>query len=668
MKDTIENILKQMTLEEKATLLTGDANMLTHAIERLGIPALHLADGPHGTRLEPEKNCTHFPNLCNVGCCWSTETARKMGRALADECIHNGINMLLGPGINIKRHILCGRNFEYLSEDPVLAGELAAAYIEGLQEGGVSASLKHYAVNSQEKYREALSAEIDERTLREIYLRGFEIAVKKSAPDTVMCAYNKINAVWCSENKHLLTEILKDEWGYDGVVVSDWGAVHDISRAIAAGLDLQMPRNARIEEQLKDGLEEGKVTMEEIDNAVRRMLHLIFRRTPPSITYDRERQHEIAREIASDGIVLLKNEHDILPLSEEKYKKIAVVGEFAVSPLIAGQGSAEVLQSPEYIDSPLAELQKRLPGVEFKFIEAYKKGAFSDTMLWPKQRAFAEEFEDADLVLYFMGSMTGEDTENFDRRSAYLNENFELYIRTALRHGKKTAVVLQNGGAILFGEHLSRTDAVVEMWLGGESAGSAIADVLCGIVNPSGKLSETFPTCMRQDLEYPGNGLILEYKERFDVGYRYYDKHPEEIRFPFGHGLSYTTFAYSDLQVSEEDLSVTFTLTNTGDRDGAEVVQLYVGDPICNVVRPIKELKKFEKIFLRAGESRRIRFTLSAEDLSYYNTTVHDWVVENGRYDLYVGSSSRDIRLTGALLYKKQMPYTMQQTGESMIG
>ena len=243
-----------------------------------------------------------------------------------------------------------------------------------------------------------------------------------------------------------------------------------------------------------------------------------------------------------------------------------------------------------------------------------------------------------------------------------------MYIRTALRHGKKTAVVLQNGGAILFGEHLSRTDAVVEMWLGGESAGSAIADVLCGIVNPSGKLSETFPTCMRQDLEYPGNGLILEYKERFDVGYRYYDKHPEEILFPFGHGLSYTTFAYSDLQVSEEDLSVTFTLTNTGDRDGAEVVQLYVGDPICNVVRPIKELKKFEKIFLRAGESRRIRFTLSAEDLSYYNTTVHDWVVENGRYDLYVGSSSRDIRLTGALLYKKQMPYTMQQTGESMIG
>lgn len=668
MSNTIEAIVQQMTFEEKASLLTGDANMLTHAVERLGIPALNLADGPHGTRLAPEKNCTHFPNLCNLGSCWSTENAKKMGRALADECIHHGIHMLLGPGINIKRHILCGRNFEYLSEDPVLAGELAAAYINGLQEGGVSAALKHFAVNSQEKYREALSAEIDERTLREIYLRGFEIAVKKSNPDTVMCAYNKINAVWCSENKHLLTEILKDEWSYDGVVVSDWGAVHDISRAVAAGLDLQMPRNGRIVEQLKDGLEKGKVTMEDIDNAVRRMLHLLYRRSPKPIEYDRDRQHEIAREIAADGIVLLKNKDAILPLTEEKYKKIAVVGEYAVSPLIGGQGSAEVLQSPEYTDSPLAELQKRLPGVEIQYIEGYKKSEFSDTMLWPKRHAFAKEIEDADLILYFMGAMTSEDTEYFDRRSAYLNENFELYIRTAQQHGKKTVVVLQSGGAILFGEHLNRVDAVAEMWLAGESAGGAIADVLCGVVNPSGKLAETFPTCMRRDLEYPGNGLVLEYKERFDVGYRYYDKHPEEILFPFGHGLSYTTFAYSDLLVSQEDLSVSFTLTNTGDRDGAEVVQLYVGDPICNVVRPIKELKKFEKIFLHAGESRRVCFTLSAENLAYYNTTVHDWVVENGLYDLYIGSSSRDIRLTDALFYKKQMPYTMQQTGESMIG
>ena len=369
MSNTIEAIVQQMTFEEKASLLTGDANMLTHAVERLGIPALNLADGPHGTRLAPEKNCTHFPNLCNLGSCWSTENAKKMGRALADECIHHDIHMLLGPGINIKRHILCGRNFEYLSEDPVLAGELAAAYINGLQEGGVSASLKHFAVNSQEKYREALSAEIDERTLREIYLRGFEIAVKKSNPDTVMCAYNKINAVWCSENKHLLTEILKDEWSYDGVVVSDWGAVHDISRAVAAGLDLQMPRNGHIVEQLKDGLEKGKVTMEDIDNAVRRMLHLLYRRSPKPIEYDRDRQHEIAREIAADGVVLLKNKDAILPLTEEKYKKIAVVGEYAVSPLIGGQGSAEVLQSPEYTDSPLAELQKRLPGVEIQYID-----------------------------------------------------------------------------------------------------------------------------------------------------------------------------------------------------------------------------------------------------------------------------------------------------------
>ena len=665
--EKIEKILSELTFEEKTTILTGAANLRLNGVERLGIEGIDCADGPHGTRLAPEKNCTHFPNLCTLGSTWSVETARKMGAALADECRHNGIALLLGPGVNIKRHILCGRNFEYLSEDPVLAGELAAGYINGLQENGVACSLKHFAMNNQETYRERASVEADERTMREIYLKPFEIAVKKSKPDTVMCSYNKIGGVWASENRWLLTEILKEEWGYGGVVVSDWGAVHDAPRAVAAGLDLHMPRNRNLTAQLKAALDAGRITMEMIDNAARRVLALLLKGTPASRGYDRDRQHTIAKEIAADGTVLLKNNGAILPLTAQKYKKIAVIGEYAVSPLVGGQGSAEVLQSAEYTDSPLEELKKRLPGVEIQYLEMYKKREYSAEMLWPKSAAFAEDIADADLVLFFMGAMESEDTEKFDRRSAYLNQNFEMFLQVAERNGKKTAVVLQNGGALIFSEPLRQADAIIEMWLGGEAAGGAIADVLTGIVKPSGKLSETFPTCMRRDLEYPGNGMFIEYKERLDVGYRYYDKHPEEILYPFGHGLSYTTFAYDNLTISD-DLTVSFTLTNTGETDGAEVVQLYVGDPLSTVPRPIKELKKFEKIFLKAGEARTVTFKLSADDLAYYNICLHDWVAENGRYDVYVGSSSRDIRLKGAFMYNGEMPYTMTQLGESMIG
>lgn len=663
----IEKTIQEMTFEEKAKLLSGSDSMGTFALERFGIDEVKFADGPHGVRHEPEENCTHFPNLCNLGSSWDVETARKMGRALADDCIEHDVNMLLGPGINIKRNILCGRNFEYISEDPVLAGELAAGYIEGLQEKGVSASLKHFAANSIEEQRVLLSAEIDERTLREIYLKGFEVAVKKANPDSVMCAYNKINAVWCSENKFLLKEILKDEWGYDGMVVSDWGAVQDISRSIAAGLDLQMPANPDIVKELQEGLDNGMVTMEEIDEAVRRMLRFADREPLEKGDYDRDKQHKIAQEIAADGIVLIKNDDDVLPITTKKYKKITVVGEYAASPLIGGQGSAEVLQGKEYTDSPLEELKKRLPDVQIEYVEMYKKGEFSDVMVWPKGGEFKEKIEDSNLVVIFAGAMTSEDTENFDRRTAYINPNFELFMRWAQEENKKTAVVLQNGGALIFGHYLNNTDAIVEMWLAGEGAGGAIADVLCGNVNPSGKLSETFPKIMRTDLKPLTDNLVLEYAERFDVGYRYYDKHPDEINYPFGHGLSYTRFEYKDITVSD-DLKVEFTLKNAGDADGAEVVQLYVGDPVSTVVRPIKELKKFQKVFLKAGEEKKVRFELSPSDFAYYNVSLHRWTVENGRYDIYIGSSSRDIRLTKSIMYNETMKYSVQNMNDAMIG
>lgn len=665
-----EKIISELTFEEKAKLLTGAQSMNTYAVERLNIKSLNFADGPHGVRLEREKNCTHFPNLCNLGSSWNVENAEKMGSALADECIKNNISMLLGPGINIKRYMLCGRNFEYFSEDPVLSGEMAAGYIKGLQSKGVSASLKHFAVNNQEQYRSETSVEIDERTLREIYLKGFEIAVKKGKPDSVMCAYNKVNAIWCSENEYLQKTILKNEWGYDGMVVSDWGAVHDISRAVRGGLDLQMPGNPDIVEQLKKGIDDGKVTAKEIDTAVMNVLKFTDRPEPTKTEYDRNRQHRIAREVAADGIVLMKNEESALPLTSKKYKRIGVVGEYAVSPLISGNGSAEVLQQNEYVDNTIDELKKLLPDSEIVYEEFYKKAQLSGGMLGPKTSKFHAVFDDCDIILLFMGTMQTEDTEHFDRRSGYMNSTYAMYVREALKTGKKVAVVLQCGGAVILEDWYKDVDSLLYMGFAGEAAGGAISDVLCGIVNPSGKLTETFPNRHRDDLEYPGDGLKVEYKERLDVGYRYYDKHTDEIIYPFGHGISYTRFEYKNIQVKMkgEDAEVEFVLKNIGDTDGAEVVQLYVGDLVSVAVRPPKELKRFEKIFIKAGEEKKVKFDLKKEDFAYYNVMLRQWTPENGVYRIFIGSSSQDIRLAANIAYECDMPYTTQQIGEPMIG
>ncbi len=666
----IEKIISEMTFEEKAKFITGTNSMDTYAIERLGIPAITMADGPHGVRLSPEKNCTHFPNLCTVANTWSRETTFLLGSAIADDCKKHGVHLILGPGINLKRHILNGRNFEYFSEDPYLTGELTASYVNGVQDKGVGTCVKHYAVNNQEMHRLYESAEVDERTLREMYIRGFEIAVEKSNPSSIMCAYNKVNGVWCSENVNLLREILKDDIGFEGVVISDWGAVQNAARAFGAGLDLQMPCNPNIVEELKKGIEDGRLTMADIDEAVRRMLKLVQKHMnlPECSTYDRDRQHEIAKQIAADGTVLLKNENGVLPITKDKYKSIAVIGDYATEPLIAGQGSAEVNQSAEYTDSPLEELKKRLPETEFKYIECYSKSRFSTEMLWPKCGQFASDIAECDLCIFFAGSMLSEDTENLDRRSAAINENVEIFVRTAIQCGKKVIVVLQNGGALVLGKWIKASDAIVDMYLAGEAAGSAIADVLCGIVNPSGKLSETFPTKVRSDLEYPGNEMYIEYKERFDVGYRYYDKHPDEILYPFGHGLSYTAFEYSNLEIDSEKLIIKCDIKNVGEFDGAEVVQLYIGDRTSTVVRPIKELKGFEKVFLKAGEVKTIEFKLSEKDLSYFSAVYHKWVLENGIYDIYIGASSRDIRLMKSIDVQKDMLYSMQQTRDAMIG
>ena len=390
-----------------------------------------------------------------------------------------------------------------------------------------------------------------------------------------------------------------------------------------------------------------------------------------NIEYNRDEQHKIAKKIAADGMVLLKNKNKVLPITASKYKKIAVVGEYAVSPLISGYGSAMVYQNAKYTDSPLEELKKSLPNIDFKYIEIYKKRAFPEDMLWPKTSAFRKEISECDLVVFFAGSMESEDTENFDRQTPYINPNIGMFIANAKKMNKPVVVVLQNGGALILDRLEKDADSILEMWLGGESAGGAVADILCGNINPSGKLSETFPNKMRNDLEYPGDGQKIEYKERFEVGYRYYDKHTDEILYPFGHGLSYTDFEYSNLQLIQENdlVKVGFDLKNIGEVAGAEVVQLYIGDRVSTVVKPIKELKKFKKVYLEAGETQHIEFVIDKNDYAYYNVMLREFVAENGCYDLYIGASSLDIRLKGSfVLNDESTPYSINCVSESMIG
>lgn len=668
----IKKIISEMTTEEKAILLTGATSMTTAEIERLGIESRRLADGTAGVRAEPEDNCVLFPAVSCVGSSWDKQAARKLGRAMGKECAHHGISMILGPGMNIKRNVLCGRNFEYYSEDPVITGELASEFILGLKEEGVCACPKHYAMNNQEKHRLDTSVEVDERTMREIYLRGFEIAVKKSHPDAMMCAYNKVNSVWCSENKHLLRDILKDEWGFDGLLVSDWGAVHNICKAVEAGLDLQMPPNGNIVNEIKKGLADGTLSEKALDEAVERVLRFVALPIPKEIeAYDRAALHDAAKEIAAAGIVLLKNENKVLPLTEKKYKKIYVVGEYAVSPLIQGQGSAEVYQAEDHTDIPLEELKKRLPNCEIEYIQAYKKREFSSVMLWPGIWDFRHKVAEADAVIMFAGAMESEDTENFDRRSLLMNPNYEMFIEGACKVNRNVIIVLQSGGAIALDYYCkNKSAAIVYAGLGGEAAGGALADVLCGIINPSGRLSETFPTETRTDLDYPGNGYCTEYNEKLAVGYRYYDRHPEKVQFPFGHGLSYTEFRYSDMsaEVKGDEISVEFSLENTGDFDGAEVFGLYASDPYCTLSVPEKELVYFDKIFLAKGEKKNVSFTLPLSVLSHYNVSLGKYIVEDGRFDLLIGASSQDIRLKKSIFVAGSAPYSMTGRSEPMIG
>lgn len=687
MKDNINNILNELTLEEKCKLLTGSAALSSAAIERLGIPSLNMSDGPHGVRrlighrLYPQEcniegGDTCFPTASAVGSAWNRSIAYDAGRAIALDCIMEDIQMLLAPAVNMKRTPHCGRNFEYYSEDPYLAGILGAEFIKGVESRGVGTSLKHFAANNQEIDRGTINAEIDERTLREYYLKPFEIVLKNSTPASVMCSYNKINGIWASENRWLLTEILKEEWGYDGLIISDWGAVHNVANAIKAGLDLHMPQNKTIEDEVRCGLETGVITEEDLNRAIKAILRFLEKYAEKKdipVDYSREKQHQKAYNAACETITLLRNDNNILPLNKETTKKIAVLGRCAKEPLFMGGGSSHVSILDESVETPFdCIVENAAEDAIIDYFPVFENGFNDEGVL----RKVAAADEDYDCYIMFIGDNYGTDceTESFDRDNLKLPNYINASIESAVRlFGEKLILILQTGGPVI-PFRWEKASCVVQMWYSGEAAGKAVADIVFGRVNPSGKLSETFPLKEREGLEYPGDGVKCEYLEKQNVGYRYYDAHPQEVWFPFGHGLSYTEFEYSSLELSEEKITsdkfsiqVSFKLKNIGKMAGKEVVQLYIAPLDSIVARPQKELRAFDKIELGVGEEKKVTFTLTDSDFAYYNTCLHAWHVESGAYRIMIGASSTDIRLSKGISVRYIGDYTKDKFDGSMV-
>jgi beta-glucosidase len=665
------SLIGQLTLEEKASLCLGSDFWHTAPVERLGIAAIMVSDGPHGLRTQPEDAdhvgisgsvpATCFPTASALASSWDPELVQRVGAALGREARAQGVAVVLGPGINIKRSPLCGRNFEYFSEDPALSGVLGAAMIDGVQSQGVGTSLKHYAANNQETDRLRVSAEVDERTLREIYLAGFERAVTEAGPWTVMCAYNKVNGVYASEHAWLLTTVLRGEWGFDGLAVSDWGAVHDRVAALAAGLDLEMPPNLGVSDAaILTAVRSGQLDEHVLDTAVARVLQLVDRaaaNTEPPPVLDPDAHHMLARAAATECAVLLKNQDRLLPLRPAAGDIIAVIGEFARTPRYQGAGSSQV--NPTRVDVALDELRSAVPDqVEIAFAAGYGIGTTDrDEQLGDEAVALASR---AEVVVAFLGLPAADESEGFDRTHMDLPASQTALLSRLADANPNLAVVLANGSAVRLSEWEQHAKAVLECWLSGQGAGGAAANLLLGTANPSGRLAETLPLRLEDTpsyLNFPGEAGQVRYGEGIFVGYRGYDALDRQVHYPFGHGLSYTSFDYADLSANvtgrpqDGDLVVNITcrVTNTGDHRGKEVVQLYVGDPEASVARPVRELKAFAKVDLDPGETTAVAFTLTARDLSYWSTRLHDWALEGGEFELAVGASSRDLRLTTTL-------------------
>jgi beta-glucosidase len=658
----IEELLRELTLEEKIALTIGRDLWTTNGVERLGIAPIALNDGPHGVRKSPQGSdvgignslpATCFPTAVSLASSWDTALAEEVGQALGEEALALDVQVLLGPGVNIKRTPLGGRNFEYFSEDPALAGEIGAAWVRGIQSKGVGSSLKHYACNNQEWERMTINAEVDQRTLREIYLAAFERVVKKSQPWTIMASYNKVNGTYAAEHPQLLNEILKQEWGFEGLVVSDWGAVNDKAASLQAGLDLEMPGPIPNHTQkIARLVHEGNLSEAVIDKAAARVLKLIQRGLAgrqSGANFDRTAHHELARRAAAESIVLLKNEGGLLPLKPEGLKTVAVLGQFAKNPRYQGSGSSQMV--PTQLDSTLAELESWLGDkARVAYAEGYGEAEQPDENLLGEAVRLAKE---ASVALIFAGLPDSFESEGFDRSHIFMPESHNRLIEEVCKVQPNTVVVLHNGSVVAM-PWIDGPKAIVEAGLGGQAIGGAIVEVLSGQVNPSGKLAETFPVKLEDTpayLNYPGENGTVRYGEGVFVGYRYYDKKQIKPLFPFGHGLSYTTFEYSGLKTGlatfkpGETLEVTVTVRNSGPQPGKEVVQLYVQASASAYARPVKELKAFAKVELAPGEAQEVRLTLEERDFSVYDSERQDWRLEGGSYRLLAGSSSQDIRL-----------------------
>lgn len=667
----VEHVLAALTLEEKAALTSGHDFWHAKGVERLGVPSVMLTDGPHGLRkqrsgadhlgLFDSVPATCFPTAAALGSTWDVELVRRVGEALGRETRANDVAVLLGPGVNIKRTPLCGRNFEYVSEDPVVAGEIGVALVDGIQSQGVGTSLKHYAANNQETDRMRVSAEVDERTLREIYLPAFERIVTRAQPWTVMCAYNKVNGTFVSEHRGLLTEILRDEWAFEGLVVSDWGAVHDRVAALDAGLDLQMPAaGPRPDEAVVDAVRAGMLDETVLDTAVRRVLHLVARALPAlddtGATYDVDAHHALAREAAAGGAVLLKNDPvdgaPVLPL--DGGDGLLVVGEFARTPRYQGAGSSQVV--PTRLDDALTAL-RAATGTDLPFEPGFTISGGPTGDDDALRAAAVEAARAARTVVVFLGLPGPDESEGYDRPRLGLPDNQVATLEAVAAVNPRVVVVLANGSAVSL-PWRDRAAAVLETWLGGQAGGSAVADLLLGTVAPSGRLAESIPLRIEDTPafgNFPGEGGVVRYGEGVLVGYRWYDTRGVDVAYAFGHGLTYTTFGYSDVRAdavgegADVRVEVSTTVTNTGTRAGAEVVQVYVRDPEASVLRPTRELKAFAKVALAPGESRTVTFTLDARDLSYWHPGLRRWVVEGGTFVVEVGASSRDVRGSAAV-------------------
>lgn len=654
----LSNLINQMTLEEKAALCTGASAWTTTPVERLDIPELIMSDGPHGVRRVPDVNqmavkslpATCFPTASCLASTWDVDLIGKMGQALAEEAIALNVGVVLGPGANMKRSPLGGRNFEYFSEDPYLAGEMAASFINGVQSKGVGTSLKHYAANNQEFQRFSISAEVDERALREIYLPAFEKAVKQAQPWTVMCSYNKVNGTFASEHHTLLTEILKNEWGFEGLIVSDWGAVRDRVAGLQAGLDLEMPgpQDRRVQ-AVVDAVRSGKLDEAVLDESVRRILQIVFKahKTPKGGDFDVEAHHQLAGKIAAEGIVLLKN-NGLLPLQGQK--QIAVIGRSAEKAHFQGGGSSHI--NPTKVAVPFKELQARAGDAELTYAEGYPTDASFRQDLIDQAVGLAQA---ADVALLYIALPTFKESEGYDRRDIDLTEQQIALIKAVAAVQPHTVVVLNNGAPVAMNDWLDDVDAVLEGWMMGQAGGEAIADVLFGRVNPCGKLPETFPLKLADTpshLNWPGEMGQVRYGEGLFIGYRYYDAKEMPVLFPFGYGLSYTSFAYSNAAVSAttfkdvDGVTVSVDVTNTGAVAGKEIVQIYVHDRQAGLVRPHKELKGFAKVELQPGETKTVSIPLDFRAFAFYHPEYKQWITEDGEFDILIAASATDIRHT----------------------